>query len=145
VLQAGSHKYTGMGNYQPMGNVYDGRLGSAVINPFDGVDFGATDFGAIDFGATEGPKSSPAVAAAEKEVADAAAELGRISGQIGSNPAKAAELPAVQERLAAAAKKLGDLKTAEFKASQKEGGSIIPLLLVVAAGVGGFLWWRGRQ
>lgn len=141
MLQAASHKYTGMGNYQPMGNVYDGKLGRAVLNSYD--SFGATSFKAHDsFGATGARVSSPAVAAAEREVADASVEIARISGQIGSNPAKAAELPAVQERLTAAADKLAKLREAEIKAAK--GGSFLPVLLVAAA-IGGFLlYWRSR-
>ena len=125
-----------MGNYQPMGNVYDGKLGRAVLNSYD--SFGVHD----SFGATAAPVTSPAVAAAEREVADASVEIARISGQIGSNPAKAAELPAVQERLTAAADKLAKLRMAEIKAAK--GGSLLPLLLVTAAAIGGFLYWRSR-
>jgi len=126
-----------MGNYQPMGNVYEGRLGSAMVNPFDGVNFGATQATSVPI--------PPEITAAEKELADANIEIARISGQIGSNPSKAAELPAVQERLAAAAKKLASLQEAHAKKVLQGGKSnkLLMLGLVAAATVGGFLYWRG--
>jgi len=126
-----------MGNYQPMGNVYGGKLGSPVINRFDGVNFGATE-------ATSIP-TPPEIIAAQKELADANTEIARIGSQIGTDPTKAAQLPAAQERLTKAAKKLADLQEAHNKKMLSQGGKNKGLLLALAAAaaIGGFLYWRG--
>ena len=124
-----------LNRYENMGNVHDGRLGTPVINPFDGA-FGDA-----------GPAPDPMRDALQSEVADAGAAIAKASHLIATDPhAGHIKLKVAQDRLASAAAKLSAHEAKKRSPSpSKAMPKAVLLLLIALAAVSGYMFFKDRR